>query len=744
MPKIVSYLLSLLFFVVFGSFAHASELIDARPLTESIVQLVFKDGTAVHETAGSGVNGQIIESELDVGLAMTAGSYRISNTNDPDFSTGVRPLSVGRKAKGTEFARTAQWVLGHALTHWVYIELPFPMKSGKRYTIDVGVLSSSTNTFAFLFDEQKTRSEAVQVNQVGYLPDAPEKFAYLSHWMGTSGPLSLDAYSNRSFHVINQSTEEALFSGVPKLRERRSDKDDHYVAENHAGADVWELNFSAFTNTGAYRIAVDGIGCSFPFEIGADVYREAFRTTARGLYHQRCGIPLEKQYTKYVRPRCHHPDDRTILQSTHKKMTKGNAFQELPETATEEKVEYWGGYHDAGDWDRGVQHLSVSDDLLLVYELAPEKFTDGELGIPESSNGIPDIVDEARFNLDCYKRMQKEDGGVCGGLESAGHPNMGDTAWDDSLPLFAYAPDADASFRFAATASRMHGTMLELGRGDAAGEYLKAAEKAWEWALEKESDPGVSKKVRDLKLHAAAQLFHSTGKDCYHDAFKTNLMVKTETSPLCEWGKYDQKWAVWTYAMIDRPEVDPELKEMLRQATVTYVRSNCIDTARRRARRYGYNWYKPYGHTSATTPFNLGLIVAYEISGDEAFRGQMLLNCDNCLGGNPLNMVWVTGLGDRPCKAVLHHDSLYGQFGQDDPVAGIVPYGPLRFKSYDGKCNWTHSWGQKTAFPAADTWPYDELWFGNYMSPAAAEFTVTESIGPAAAAYGYLCADQER
>jgi hypothetical protein len=57
----------------------------------------------------------------------------------------------------------------------------------------------------------------------------------------------------------------------------------------------------------------------------------------------------------------------------------------------------WGGWHDAGDWDREDWHPTVSNELLLTYELAPHKFRDGELNIPESGNGIPDIVDEARW-----------------------------------------------------------------------------------------------------------------------------------------------------------------------------------------------------------------------------------------------------------------------------------------------------------------------------------------------------------
>lgn len=716
---------------------RASTLVEAQPLTDEIIVLTFRDGEAVRETLGHGHDGKIVSDPLDTRRAMLNSSYTVSSDDDPEFADGIKPIMVGRKAKGTAFARVAQWKLGHVLTHWIYLVLDRPMTSGKSYNVDAGILAGDGVAVSLLFDEMETRSEAVQVNQIGFVPATPQKYAYLSHWMGTLGGLKLDAYSESVFTVIDVSSGKAVLRGDLKRRRRAGAADDAYESD-HTRADIWELDFSALRTPGEYFIAVDGIGRSFPFKIGKDVYREAFRVTTRGLYHQRCGIELDNRYTKWPRPRCHHPDDRDIYQSTHPKMVKGNAFTELPATATEEKVHYWGGYHDAGDWDRGAQHLTVSDCLLLVYELAPDKFSDSELSIPESGNGVPDIVDEARFNLDCYKRMQKPHGGVCGGLESAGHPKFGEAAWTDTLPLFAYAPDPDASLRYAATACRMHRVLDRVGRKEDARQYLDTAARAWTWALQNGGD---SDKLRDLRVYAAAELFKSTGQPQYHASFKAGLKISSPTTELSIWQQHDQRWAAWTYATTDRAEVDSELRERVRAAVRHYARTDVIDTGARRGRRNGYHWWKPFGHTSATTPSNLPLIVAHAVSGEQKFLTQMYLNCDNTLGANPLNICWVTGLGDRPVRTILHHDSQYDTF--DEPVPGLVPYGPLRDKGKD-KLNWTHAWGQNTAFPSAAKWPSDELWFGNYMSPAAAEFTVTESIGPAAAAYGYLCAGSEK
>ena len=126
-------------------------------------------------------------------------------------------------------------------------------------------------------------------------------------------------------------------------------------------------------------------------------------------------------------------------------------------------------------------------------------------------------------------------------------------------------------------------------------------------------------------------------------------------------------------------------------------------------------------------------MAAHRVTGDARFLEQMALNADAALGNNALNICWVTGLGSRPCQAVLHLDSFYD--GVPAPIPGIVPYGPMRPLKEPG---WTHAWGPKTLYPGANIWPCEEGWTGNVYSPVAAEFTVHENIGPAAAAYAYL------
>ena len=140
----------------------------------------------------------------------------------------------------------------------------------------------------------------------------------------------------------------------------------------------------------------------------------------------------------------------------------GFAAQLDPAIKTGRTIEAWGDYHDAADHDRLIGHVRIPAVLLTLYEMFPKAFTDGQLNIPESGNGIPDLVDEARWGVDFWVRMQDAgDGGVRGG---AG-PNAAVTAPPDrdNNPIYVYSKDPLSSLSLAAIAaqlSRVLGTML--------------------------------------------------------------------------------------------------------------------------------------------------------------------------------------------------------------------------------------------------------------------------------------------
>ena len=427
------------------------------------------------------------------------------------------------------------------------------------------MLSGGPATQQLTFDPLATRSEAIQVNQLGYLP-AGRKIAYVSAWMGDLGGAHFT--EGADFRLVERASEKVAFAGKLALRKKASEPDSGQPNEqNHRRADLYECDFTAYEGTGSFVLSIDGIGSSFPFEIGADVYRQAYITAARGMYHQRCGTELKEPFTAWARPLCHHPSLEPLRQTDHRYMdapfsdgpTKGVAFKETGEL----HQDVWGGWHDAGDWDREDNHIDIPSRLLIAYELTPDHYGDGDLNIPESGNGIPDLIDEAQWGVDYFRRVQRPDGGVSVGMFESSSPRDGQTSWTDTLTKYCYAEDPVATYRYAAAAAHLARALRPYG--DTWKPYADSALLAWKWAATNLHE-GDEAKVRDDRLHAAAALYRLTGDIAYQKSFESDLVVKKPTDRLFTWQKHEQTLGVWTMALADDslPGLDMPMRDMLR------------------------------------------------------------------------------------------------------------------------------------------------------------------------------------
>jgi endoglucanase len=199
----------LLLFPVVGAWltwtAAASEMQEVLPLTDRIVMIHFNDGHVIHHQRGqSRSDEKVVTSPLDIAAANNTSSYSISSPDDPRYREERKPVEIGRKSKGTDFAWFAdRWENGHAVNtrqdhteeHWLYLFLAEGMRRGSTYSIETGPVASNGTRWPLVFDEAKTRSEAVHVNLIGYVPTAPQKFGYVYHWLGDKAGLNLAAAS---------------------------------------------------------------------------------------------------------------------------------------------------------------------------------------------------------------------------------------------------------------------------------------------------------------------------------------------------------------------------------------------------------------------------------------------------------------------------------------------------------------------------------------------------------------------
>ena len=116
-------------------------------------------------------------------------------------------------------------------------------------------------------------------------------------------PYALRLRGKKAFSLIEVKTARKVYEGVLEFVHNGLENDGK---SNHSAENVYTADFTGFRKSGTYVVSVDGIGCSLPFEISADVYRKAFHAQARGVYLQRCGCELDPELSGgWRRIACH-------------------------------------------------------------------------------------------------------------------------------------------------------------------------------------------------------------------------------------------------------------------------------------------------------------------------------------------------------------------------------------------------------------------------------------------------------
>jgi len=349
-----------------------------------------------------------------------------------------------------------------------------------------------------------------------------------------------------------------------------------------------------------------------------------------------------------------------------------------------------GGHHDAGDYNPR-SHIDVAQVLMDAYEIAPNKFYDGQLNIPEKNNGIPDILDEALWALKLWIGLQDEDGGVYNGTESDGDPNFYQTVDRDPKGDYVFAKDSCGSFQFAGAMAHASRLLKSVGKKEMAADYLKRARRAYDWGLKNKPQTNDTKKFGQFYTfplaYAAAQLFHTTGEEEYHQAFLDNTPWKknAKAKMIADDGSYDLATAAYAYAAIPLNKADPMVHSDVVRAICSeanaYIKSSNL--AAYKFVRHGYapiNWGTGAYEHFLTVVWHAWAFTDNKLKVQEYYDA-MVLTADNTLGCNPLNLCWITGLGSQSIHAPLHN-SRFNPTGFS--VKGMQGQGPtIRGKEYN-------------------------------------------------------------
>ena len=684
------------------------------------------------------------EGAFNADRASQPSGYRIRSEGDPRYRQPVTPVEVYRKSKPVDTAQVSRRDRRWAMEHRFYLRLPTPLTPGQTYQIELA--DQDLSPLSLVYQPDRQLSEAVHVTAVGFRPDDPVKVGFLSTWMGTGGGLNYP--EGLSFRVVDEATAGVVFSGQSTRRHRSGAAEDN-LDHTYTLTDVDQLDFSALNQPGRYRLCVDTVGCSSSFTVADDAWQQAFNVAARGFYHQRSGIALEPPYTGVVRPRPFHPDDGVeVYHSTTGLVNTGNGlnaqgtdegnFANLVQGKTDEIVaDAWGGYFDAGDWDRRIQHLDVARWLLELLELFPQTMDSLNLNIPESANDLPDLLDEVLWGVDFFRRLQTPEGGIRGGVESMEHPRRGETSWQETLPVMAYAPDPWSSYVYAGVAART-ARLLGTYAPSQAQSYRDSALAAMAWA-EAQHQQGIDAldwardRIELDRALAAGELYHLTGDRAWHDRFlAARSAVAAENADDYRLAG-PQREIAFFYSHLPPDQVDAKLQSELRAAVIAEA-----DGAVATGQTTGFGWTKvtpwhPVGWGDGLgAPKVRTLLRAHELTRDRRYLSAALLGCQFSVGANPDNMTYTTGLGNRfPQNPLIIDQRITG-----DVLPGITVYGPIDPNVYESE--WMFDVLDSVTVPAARQWPAVETYFDVYIVPAINEFTVMQSMGDAAYAWGYL------
>ena len=749
--------------------AMATKLVGLHVLDKDYLMIQFRDGEVHYRDSGTGKSAYLGHSfaegddtlfvfgeRLNTEKAQNADLWMITSKNDKSFKK-LRPEVVWRKSKPMNVDHT----LTGELDHWLFLKLPKSMRQGCTYQVTIPKeLNADQTTASVCFDIWNAQSEAVHVNIIGYHPAQANKAADLYQWLGDGGSRDYRAWEGRAVYLYQVDTHKKEKVGSVKFWKPNSAYKEEAGEKNLVGTDVWNIDFKNAA-PGRYRLVVEDVGCSMDFDISDKVYYEPFRYSVRGYYYMRLGEPIDtprvtpiprqprfvadedpkglKIYVTDLHP--WHPDWRKlqgdVWDEPHFKAPEASAFWQHRLEGHPTTKGAIGGHSDAMDWDRHLAHISNIYDMLLPYILSGGKLNEDQLGIRESGNGIPDLIDEARNEVDFFLSIRD------GEAYSQGVTNPS----ADWTVMFQAGCTTMAAWGNAANCAMIAEAFRVAGIDSLKNYYTQEAIKAFRFASKQEKQQlddhqdigSISMRGRDFRQMAAAYLYNLTGDREWEKIMIEGSVIKSDKTPLFvrDWHNgYYQVWAAAAYLTCPYERHDLQFYENLKSSIKAHAASYNIDRAKQRPSR------RAATDTRWQTSQNMQLVMmAHYLAKDKAERQQLedvlYTEASWSLGRNPGNIVEMTGLGKR------HITDVYST-GRNDGEPGTHP-GQTPF---NGTETWSPDNGgdarllTNKCYPSWNDggWPRQESYFNQRYFWVNAEFTPRETMRGKMGLMAYLYA----
>ena len=619
-------------------------------------------------------------------MAKIARNYWLNSDLTQYVAHGVVQFAVKGASGAETFALSLSDMNGHessaihdfAVTKdWQIVRVPLSallpagtaFRAEKLQTVNFQSVGAATPQNVFIADIRVMSPDAelaappVKVNQLGFAPGEPKR-AIVS---GFGEELRAD--DGTAFAVKDAATGKTAYSGKLKL-----------VADDDAqisGERVLSADFSALKTPGRYVVSVAGVGDSVPFAVAPGLYEPLVRDTARYFYYQRSGMALDAAHAgKFVRG-IGHPQDKAL------------AFKSAPDGATRDVS---GGWYDAGDYGKYVSMCAPAvSDLMWAYELFPGEFKDGALGIPESGNGKPDLLDEIHYELAWVLKMQDAESG---GFYQKVWPNNANVTPDkDPQPRYIYDKVGDtgnvrptASTANAAAILARASVLYKLVDPAFAARCLASAEKGWAYLTAHPDNivatgmTGADTDDSDNCVWAAGELFRATNKPVYGDYFAAHIKAHPQKwDDLSATGYGEDMSRLGCLAYMKSANPAPQ--------TAAWIRAKYAAWRQGQEALYAkYPWtnmIQPGGYfwgSNCTALESIVLLAAGDavIAGDNKppvreARGLM----NYLLGENPLRFSYISGYGENSVKHI--YSCNWTNAGYGGSPKGYMPGGPNKF-----------------------------------------------------------------
>jgi endoglucanase len=435
---------------------------------------------------------------------------------------------------------------------WKTLKILFRHGFSANYTANILSMKCTVTTALLVFVMHSllalppaTFSKHIKIDQFGYLPLSKKVAVIADPQTGYNAAESFTPGTGANQYQVRRWSDDAVvFSGT--LAAWNSG-----ATHAQSGDRGWWFDFSALTTTGSYYIydVANNVG-SYRFEINTSVYAELLKVASRMYFYQRVNHAKQPPYVD-----SRWADAASFEGANQDKAARSRWDKNNPATARDVS----GGWYDAGDYNKYISFaFGPMCNLMETYRMHPAYFTD-DYNIPESGNGIPDILDEVKWEMDFFKRMQDATG-TNGLFLKVGADNYNSAAPPsaDNNPRY-YVPECTSATLTGAAVFALGSTVYKslgnAGMTAYGNDLLTRGINAWNRAkittanftifettcddqniVAGDADQGVEDQ-QDMIVTAAAYLYEATGSSEYKNAFDT-MYLKARPYAYWWWGPY--------------------------------------------------------------------------------------------------------------------------------------------------------------------------------------------------------------